>query len=237
MIKPPCPLAATLMLLCSISLLLLGSACAPTTTAAPSAALKQQFMQLQQQQKMQATQLQTLQEQLAQIQQRLMSTPGALSAIAEQPPALSKKPQFVKTKPITIPAAISQEVSALTDSAANYLAAFSNLAAGRYPIAETGFNNFLREYPQHHYSANARYWLASSQVSQGKLRQAASNLRQVIVDNEGQDRAPSALALLARIYQQQQMTADAEEVLNQLRIRYPESKEAEQLLHAVETQQ
>lgn len=215
MIKTFCAVPAIWRFLFLPGSLLLLSSCAPTA-AGPSAALKQQFAQMQQQQQQQAEQLEMLQQQLAQLQQQ---TPG--SVVAQKPRGSSTTTMAV------IPAEISQEVSALADSAANYLAAFSNLAAGRYAVAETGFNNFLNYYPEHQYSSNARYWLASAQLSQGKLPQAASNLRQLVVDVNRPERIPAALVLLAKVYRQQHLNNEADEVLDQLRSRYPESREAQ----------
>lgn len=213
--------------------LLLLNACAPPASG-PSAALKQQFAQMQQQQQQQAEQLERLQQQLGQL---LEQSPASFPvAIAEQRPHPAN-PEMGIDKPITIPAAISQELSALADSASSYLAAFSNLAAGRYAVAETGFNNFLFAYPDHQYTPNARYWLASAQFSQGKRQLASANLRQVVDDSNSQERAPAALALLAKVYQQQQLNNEADEVLEQLRIHYPDSSEAQQLFQNAEPQQ
>jgi len=203
-IKSFYPRLVTLLL---VSLFCLTLSACTQTVAGPSAALKKQFSQLQKQQRQQAEQLAELQQQLAQLrQQPLRSTTPVVTNQTLQLP----KP--VPTKASTIPAAISREVTALADSASSYLAAFSNLAAGRYAVAETGFSNFLSQYPEHQYSTNARYWLASAQVFQGNLQAASSNLRQVIVNIDGQERAPAALALLAKIYQQQQMNNEAERV-------------------------
>lgn len=220
---------ATLMFL-GLCLILLSSCTQTIVGTSPD--LSQQLASLQQQQTQQAKQLSELQLQLAQLQQQLLvSTPV--------PPITMERPQQQRPEeiePATIPAAISQEVAALADSASTYLSAFSNLAAGRYSVAEGGFDIFLSEYPNHQYAPNARYWLASSQLSQGKLQLASSNLRQIIIDMEGQQRAPAALFMLAKIYSQQQMLTEADEVLDQLRDRYPDSQEAQQLYKEDELQ-
>jgi len=213
------------LLLPALLSLLLFSGCAPTTTAGPSAALKQQFAQMQRQQQQQAEQIRALQEQLAQLQPE---PPRQLPAIDSLRPS---------TEEVVIPAAISPELSALAGSAASYLEAFSSLAAGHYAEAENGFSQFLSSYPDHQYRPNARYWLANAQLSQGKLQLASSNLRQLLIDREGQQRAPAALVLLARVYQQQNLPEEADEVLEQLRSRYPESSEAQQLFNIAEPQQ
>lgn len=215
------------LLLFSLCLLLLN-ACVQATPPGPSTALKQQFAQMQQQQQQQAEQIKELQARLDQLLQQkpaaVASTPAeqAFNAPAEQ---------------VTIPAAIRQELSEVADSASNYLAAFSSLAAGHNELAEAGFRQFLANYPDHQYSPNARYWLASAQFSQGKLRQAAENLQQVAADLNDRQRAPSALAMLIKIYRQQQLPLEADETLEQLRNRYPDSSEAQQFFQAAEPQQ
>ncbi len=228
------PALRQLLLLALLSPLLF-SGCTQTATG-PSAALKQQFAQMQRQQQQQAEQIRALQEQLAQLQPEAADlTSMAKTEQTRQLPSIDTlRPSAEKA---VIPAAASQELSTLADSAASYLQAFSSLAAGRYAEAENGFNQFLNSYSGHQYSPNARYWLANAQLSQGKLQLASSNLSQLLIDREGQQRAPAALVLMARIYQQLDLPDEADEVLEQLRSRYPESSEAQQLFNNAEPQQ
>ncbi|SHI90656.1 tol-pal system protein YbgF [Malonomonas rubra DSM 5091] len=218
--------------LSALACLFLLNACTATTTAGPSAALKQQFLQIQQEQRQQAQLLANLQQQMAELQQQLLGAPAQPQLGAEESFATTSQ-SMPQPQTTVVPAEIKQEIAGLADSAASYLAAFSSLAAGRYAVAENGFNNFLNSYPQHQYSANARYWLASAQLSQGKLNLAATNLRQVIVSANGQDRAPGAMLLLAKLYRQQQQTEAADELLEQLRDRFPNSAETQQLAPAI----
>lgn len=240
--KIPCSLSAgrLALILCSLFLL---SACVPALTPVePSAALKQQFAQLQQQQRQQAEQIKTLQLQLSQLRQKPLTSVATIdepqSPTVEPPPVSTASPfPATPAEPMTIPAPIRQEVAALANSASTYLAAFSDLAAGHFAAAETGFSRFLSKYPKHQYAQNARYWLASAQLSQDKRQAAAANLQQVIAADNGQERAPAALVLLARIYRQQQLNNAADEALEQLRSRYPESTEAQQLYRSDKPQQ
>jgi tol-pal system protein YbgF len=198
------------------------SACAPAPST-PSTALRQQFETIMRQQQEQAEQLRSLQEQLTQL--RLGgSTAGTIPAIPSPLPA-SLPNSATKTAPL--PAGTASEIRELAGSAATYLAAFSDLAAERFAPAEAGFNQFLREYPDHQYAANARYWLASAQAAQNKLQAAMSNLRQLVVADKGQSKAPAAMVLLAQIYRRQDWHNEADEILEQLRNRYPDSPEAQ----------
>jgi tol-pal system protein YbgF len=191
--------------------------------------------QLQQTQQQQAEQLNILQQQLEAVRQQAPEIFANYDAgLQVQQPAAT--PLIPAPQATTIPAVISQELTELADSASSYLAAFSNLAAGRFAVAESGFNDFLAQYANHQYSSNARYWLASAQFSQGKLQSASSNLRQIIVTDSSQQRAPAALLMLAKVYQQQQKYPEAEDVLEQLRNRYPDSSEAQQFFQDTVTQ-
>jgi tol-pal system protein YbgF len=178
-----------------------------------------------QQQQEQAEQLKILQEQLTLLQQQLSSgTPVTVPARAATRPTLP--PSYAAVTP-KLPAYNNAEISELADSASTYLAAFSNLAAGRFAPAEAGFNIFLQEYPEHQYAPNARYWLANAQAAQNNLPAAISNLRQLVVADNAQSKTPAAMVLLAQIYRQQKLHNEADEILEQLRSRYPDSPEAQ----------
>ena len=216
------PLSLATWLPAAICSLLLLSACAPTATG-PSSALRQQFETIMQQQQQQAVQLQALQDQLAQLQLSGAAPAGTQMGSGSEPITV---PSYTADTP-KISVYTNTEIAAVADSASTYLKAFSNLAAGRFAPAEAGFDHFLRKYPEHQYTPNARYWLASAQVSQSNLQAAMSNLRQIVVASDGQKKAPAALVLLAQIYRQQELQAEAEDVLEQLRSRYPDSPEAQ----------
>ena len=187
-----------------------------------------------QQQQQQAEQLLALQQQLSLVQQQMaggapLTTPG----LAPTEPAT--QPETGDTA-VMIPAYVNTEISDLADSASTYLSAFSSLAAGRYALAEAGFNQFLYAYPHHQYSANARYWLASAQAAQNKLPAAMTNLQQITSDINGQDKAPAALALLAQLYRKQENYTEADDALEQLRSNYPDSPEAQHFYQGDELQ-
>ena len=197
------------------------SSCAPTPGLAPSGALKVQLQEMKQQQQEQATQLQQLQLQLGQLQQQLTGE----SLISTQIQSNLETPGQLLPPSQLSP---NQEAVSIAASASSYLAAFSNLAAAQMPSAEAGFQEFLRDFPAHQYSPNARYWLANAQLSQGKTNLAIDNLRQIVVDPNAQAKAPAALTQLAQIYRQQGLPIQADNVLEQLRNRFPESPEAQQ---------
>ena len=221
----------TIRLILILGSVLLLSSCIPTPGNAPSGALKEQLYKIKQQQQEQAAQIQQLRQQFAGLQRQLITEDG----ISAQLQSTLKTPNQLEVP--TVPAIIApvfpgqftvkQEVTNLAASASSYLAAFSNFAAGRLFSAEVGFQKFLDDFPNHQYSSNARYWLANAQLSQGKTEPAIANLRRIIDNPNAQTKAPAALMQLTQLYRQQGLPIQADDVLEQLRSRYPESPEAQ----------
>jgi tol-pal system protein YbgF len=217
-----------------IGTVLLITACAPATTGlAPSGALSEQLTDIKQQQQQQALLMQQLQQQLSQLKQQLGVEDIVTTQIQKnlEPLAQGVEPTAgdILTPALPIQFNAAPEVSALAASASSYLAAFSNLAAGRWLSAESGFEDFLSEFFDHQYAPNARYWLANAQISQGKTELALSNLRQIVGDPKGQSKAPAALLQIAQLYRQQGLSTQADLFLEELRNRYPDSPEAQYL--------
>ena len=225
------------------AILLLLNACAPAPGLNPSPALQQQLDQLRQQQQDQAAELQALREQLKELQQPLSEpeTAAATTPADELSPPEAVPPVVASPSPAEPAAPVAsgemplaeftttREVADLAASASSYLTAFSSLAAGQWPAAERGFADFLETFPDHRYAPNARYWLATAQLAQDKTEAAMSSLRRIIVDPRGSARAPAALAQLARLYRQQGLQMQAEDVIEQLQRRFPDSPEAQRL--------
>jgi len=156
----------------TLGALLLLSSCAPAPGITPSTALKEQLNAIRQQQQQQALQLQQLQQQLATLQQQLPA--GTTQAPATPPPQTEETVTTTDTFIAPPPADQmngNQTAVHIAASASSYLEAFSNLAAGNAAAAESGFQAFLRDFPDHQYAPNARYWLATAQLSQGKSRE------------------------------------------------------------------
>ncbi len=205
------------------------SACAPQ--AGSSLALKQQLTQMAEQQQEQARQLENLQQQFNDLQLQLagdnLVTTQIESSISGTSPPASE---------IRVPLGARQELAALTESASSYLAAFSALASGRFAEAETGFRRFINQFPAHQYSTNARFWLANAQSSQGNLTGAMATYRQLVGDPQAHEKAPAALLRMAQLYRQQNLNAQAEDLLEQLRRRFPNSPEAQHSYRSDESQ-
>ncbi len=233
-------LSATLQAAAACGLIFLLGACAPVSTGlAPSGSLQQQLNDIRQQQQQQAQQLQQLQLQLTQFRQNIAADEVISTQIQQQLDQTQQPGTLIEHTPLsttTLPSAGVQEVQAVATSASSYLAAFSSLATGNWADAETGFQAFLNSYKEHQYAPNARYWLANAQLSQGKTETAVTNLRQIVADPKGLSKAPSALLQLEQIYRRQGRTVQADDIVEQLRNRFPDSPEAQHTYRSRETQ-
>ncbi len=215
---------------CLIATLMFLSSCAPTPAVAPSAALKEELQQIRQQQQDQAEQLQLLTRQMTLFQQAMgieKIKPTATDPLEALIFELPESPEDESTEKSFTPSETPQIV--LAPEVSSYLAAFSHLAGGRAEAAEGEFQRFLTEFPDHQHAPNARYWLAQAQVTLNKTDPATSNLRRIIIDPQAQFKAPAAMRQLAIIYRQQGFNRQADDIVEQLRISYPDSPEAQQL--------
>ena len=204
------------------------SGCAQQAAVAPSYALRTQLQEIKNQQAAQQQQLQEMKQLIGQLQGQLaaQSTPGT-STVATAPVAPQQPhEEQISQATINIPQLNSTEMVQIADSASSFLNAFSSLASGQYYAAENGFNSFLASYPEHQYAPNARFWLASAQAAQNKTSQAVNNLRQIVADPAGQEKAPAALVQLIQLYQQAGLQTQASEAADQLRDAYGHTAEA-----------
>jgi len=210
-----------------IALVSLLSSCAPAPAVAPSVALSEQLQQIRQQQQEQSEQLQLLNRQMILLQQVMGIEEMKLDELDPVEALI-----FSATPPTDTPALPPRTVPQieLDPAVSAYLDAFSQLASGRPDSAERGFDFFLREFPDHQHSANARYWLALAQSTQGKNDQATITLRQIISDPRAEFKAPAALMQLAAIYRRQGLNIQADNIVEQLRTSYPDSPEAQLLI-------
>ncbi len=59
------------------------------------------------------------------------------------------------------------------NAADDYEAAFSQLKNGNYAAAQSGFNQFIKAYPEHPLGPNAIYWMGETYYAQKKYDQSA----------------------------------------------------------------
>jgi tol-pal system protein YbgF len=107
-----------------------------------------------------------------------------------------------------------------------YSAAYADFTKGNYPLAISGFQEFLKRYPTSELADNAAFWIAESSYSQGDFEEAAKQYNEVIQKYPKGDRAPAAYLKKSLCLMEMDRTAEAVVLLQHLIQTYPTSEEA-----------
>lgn len=71
--------------------------------------------------------------------------------------------------------------------------AYNDYLNGRYDLAVTGFQRFLKDFPSTSLAPNAHYWMGESYFSQKDYPHAAQAFQKVVNDHPRSEKVPSAL--------------------------------------------
>jgi tol-pal system protein YbgF len=110
-----------------------------------------------------------------------------------------------------------------------YLRAFGDYAAGRYPQAIAKFEAFIRNNPTDEYAGNAQFWLGDCYFEQKQYAVAVAEWRKVVSSYPDTGKAPDSLAKIATALRLLKFDDQAREALDALRTRYPNSAAARQV--------
>ncbi|MGE9986042.1 tol-pal system protein YbgF [Desulfovibrio sp. SGI.169] len=108
--------------------------------------------------------------------------PVAASAVAPAPTAASAPPAIVAPAPTTTqnpPSASFRPVAGGKGEDAAYKAALNVALSGRPAEGISRFREFLNQYPQGRYAANAEYWIGECLYAQGNYRDALAQFQAV----------------------------------------------------------
>ena len=78
--------------------------------------------------------------------------------------------------------------------------AFSDYAAGQWPLAIQGFETYLRAFPKSEQSDDAQYYIGEAYQLDGKMNEALAAYDRVIADFPQSNRAPEAYYKRGVIY-------------------------------------
>ena len=121
-----------------------------------------------------------------------------------------------------------------------YQAAYIDFSKGNYPLAVTGFREFLRRHPEHTLAGSAQYWigeaqlgLARNQTNAGQadratpaLEQAVQEFRKVVANYPRSGKAPAALYKEALTLIELKQPGVAQARLQYLLDNFPQAAEA-----------
>ncbi|MEZ5582267.1 MAG: tol-pal system protein YbgF [Candidatus Competibacteraceae bacterium] len=106
----------------------------------------------------------------------------------------------VATAPPPQQPAYSSSAEPSVDERAAYNAAFNRLREGRYSQAISGFNSFIRTYPDSNLASNAQYWLGEAYYVNRDFERAEDAFVALGINYPNSDRVPDTLLKLGYIY-------------------------------------
>lgn len=176
----------------------------------------------------QAHQIQTLSDQQKEFYQDLNQRVQALGTTASKgaiPPAAVSA---VADNPVTVDGSASSLNSGSTPNGeiAAYQQAFNMLGQKQYEPAEKGFKQYLTNYPQGTFAANAYYWLGEISLQQKRLSSAETSFNKVVTGFPKSAKVPDAQLKLAIIHARQGKLAAAKKELQAVKTAYPSTTAA-----------
>jgi tol-pal system protein YbgF len=112
------------------------------------------------------------------------------------------------------------------DDRANYQASLELLRQGRYPQAESGFRQFLVDFPDSDLADNAQYWLAETHYVNRDFEAAYEAFRKVLDEYPNSRKAPDALLKIGFCQYELQRYSDARASLESVAQQYPDTTAA-----------
>jgi tol-pal system protein YbgF len=107
-----------------------------------------------------------------------------------------------------------------------YSTAYLDYMKGKYELAITGFEDFIRRFPNSDNADNARYWIGECYYSMGRYEDAEREFRQVLSTWPDGNKAAGAAYKLALVYLAQKRRPEALSQLRKVIKNYPGTSEA-----------
>ena len=154
-------------------------------------------------------------------------TTRSTTAVAPAPvaPPNVAPPRSVVATPTdqTSTAAIAADTgqSADNDGKLAYGQAFNLLKEGRYQQAVIDFRNFLQNFPESRYRANAQYWLAEANYVSRDYKTALQEFQKIVVNYPDSNKIQGAELKIGYTYYEMQDWASARTALERVMSQYP----------------
>jgi tol-pal system protein YbgF len=108
-----------------------------------------------------------------------------------------------------------------------YDAAYLDLSRQNYDLALSGFQEYLRLYPQSELADNAQYWIGEIYYVRNDYEKALEQFLSVEADYPNGRKVPAALLKAGYCLQELRRQADAKRIYEKIRQKYPQTQEAE----------
>lgn len=120
----------------------------------------------------------------------------------------------------------AQADPATADPQQLYDAAYKDVTRGSYSLAVSGFQEFLRLFPQNPLSDNAQYWLGECAYTQNDLPRAIDEFQKVVKTYPDGDKVAAAMLKLGYCSLRLNDNAQARRIFDDLIKRFPNTEEA-----------
>ena len=177
-----------------------------------------------------ASQAQTdeLLERLKLLEGRLASLEGNLRTIPAKPesaagePSRQSKPAAITPRPEPVPLPGTPDISPTSA----YNLAYNDYLNGRYELAVSGFQRFLRDFPSTSLAPNAQYWLGESYYGMKDHVRAMQAFEKVVTDHPHSEKVAAALFKLGLAASDTGNASKAREYLKRILQDFKDSNEA-----------
>jgi tol-pal system protein YbgF len=186
--------------------------------------------------------LDALSAEVGRLSARVDELAQRMEALGRQAPASGAAPVPAPARAGTAPApavvAVPPPARAGAGAEESYQAAYLDFSKGLYPLAVSGFRDFLRRFPDSTLADSAQYWIGEAYFSMARatagqpekarenLEQAVQEFRKVVVGYPRGSKVPTALYKEALALVELKQTALAQARLQYLVEHFPQSEEA-----------
>lgn len=199
--------------------------------------LQQQVEKLQGQLQVQEHEIQKLKQQNAASVAPVTQTSLNQSPTVQTPQVQPKKIQAVAQPKTATPVNVSTQTIAAAPAQKpntnNFLsdtnefqAAYNLIVASKYPAAITAMNNYLQQYPNGQYAANAYYWLGELYLLQNNDVASIKNFQTVVTQYPSSKQVQDAMLKLGLIYYDSGNLLEAKTQLQKVVNLYPNTAAA-----------
>ena len=159
-------------------------------------------------------------------EENLVNTDTANASIQELYKKMAKLSQDLKDLEITVKNQKSDSTKSVPLPSNLYENAYNDFLVGKYEMAISGFNSFLKQYKDHDLAPQAQYYIAEALYSQNKFTEAYEEYKKIGELYSDSEFSSAARLKMALCLEQLGKKEDSVVVLQSIIKDYPKSAEA-----------